>query len=77
MVLHVVEQVEQLVVVGTVAGLACQFVHVGRPARLADGFDGQRVDRCDAVLPLLGRLVHYVRFGEGPDLSVDALLLLQ
>ena len=43
-VLHVVEEVEKLVVVGSVARLAGELVHVGRPARSFDGGNGEWVD---------------------------------
>lgn len=59
-VLHVVEKVQELVVVRAVTWLAREFVHIRRPARLADRLDGEGVDRRQAVPPLLGRLVHDV-----------------
>lgn len=76
-VLHVVQQVQELVVVGPVAGLARELVHVGRPARRADRRDRERVDLAHAVLPLLGRLVDLVALAEGADLGVHGFLLLQ
>ena len=78
MVLQVVQQVQQLAVVGSVTWLAGELVHVGGPAGLADGGDVERVDGLDdAALPLLGRGVDDVRLGVGSDLGLDALLLLE
>lgn len=77
MVLQVVEQVQELVVVGPVAGLAGELVHVGRPARGADGGDLERVNLAEAALPLPRRRVHVVRLGVGADLGLDAFLLLK
>lgn len=78
MVLHVVQQVQKLVVVGTVAGLAGEFVHFGRPAGGLDPRDAHGVDGADdAVAPLLGGLVHDMRFGDGTDLRVDGLFHLE
>lgn len=44
MVLQVVEQVEELIIVGSVAGLAGELVHVWGPARGADSGDVEWVD---------------------------------
>ena len=79
-VLHVREQVQELVVVGPVAGLARQLVHVWGPPGGLDGGDGQGVDgpRDDAGLgPLPRRLVDDVGGGEGADLGLDGFLLLE
>ena len=44
MVLEVVEEMEEVIVVGAVAGLSCQFVHVRGPARGTDGGDVEGID---------------------------------
>lgn len=77
MILEVVEQVEELVVVGAVAGLAGELVHVGGPARGADGGYIEGVDLFDAVLPLLWWCVDEVRLGVGTNLGLDTFLLLK
>lgn len=78
MVLHIIQQVQQLVVVGPVARLARQLVHVRRPAGGLDGGDAHWVDGPKvAGPPLLGRGVDYVGFAEGTDLSRDGFLLLE
>lgn len=76
-VLQVVEEVHELVVVGPVARLAGQLVHVGGPARGLDGGDGHGVDRAGAILPFFGRGVHDVAFGEGANLGLHGFFLLE
>jgi len=81
-VLHVVEQVQQLVVIGAVPRLPRELVHVRRPAGVLDGGDGHRVDFREGAgpgggFPFLGRGVHDVGFGKGSDLGVDGFFLLQ
>jgi hypothetical protein len=77
-VLHVVEQMEEGVVVGAVARGACKFVHDGRPARVLDGGDGEGIDRFDVTLgPLCRSGVDLVRLADGADLRICAFLLLQ
>ena len=53
-VLHVVEEVEEGVVVGAVAGGAGEFVHDGGPAGVFDGKDGEGVDGFEFPLCPLG-----------------------
>ena len=76
-VLHVVEQADELVVIGTMPGLARQLIHVWGPAGGFDGRDGHRVDLAGAVLPFPRRLVHDVGFGEGTDLGHGGLFLFE
>ena len=77
-VLHVVEEVQEGVVVGSVAGRAGEFVHDGGPARVFDGGDGEGVDGFDvAFCPLCGRRVDLVALADCSDLRVCALLLFQ
>ena len=77
-VLHVVEQVEELVVVGAVAGLAREFVHVRGPARGFDGGNAHGVDFVGAeFVPFFGRGVDDVGFGEGADLGGDGFFLFE
>lgn len=76
-VLQVVEEVHELVVIGPVARLAGQLVHVGGPAGGFDGGDGHRIDFAGAVLPFFGRGVHDVAFGEGADFGLHGFFLLE
>lgn len=77
MVLEVIEQVEELVVVGSVTWLASKLVHIRRPSRCPDGGDIEGVDLPDAILPLLWGRVDVVRLGVGSNLGLDAFLLLK
>ena len=77
-VLHIVEQVQELVVIRAVSRLARQLVHIWRPAGLANGQDVHGVKFAGAgFLPFFGRGVHNVGFGEGSDFGVDGFFLLQ
>ena len=77
MVLHVVEQADELVVVGAVPGLTRQLIHVGGPAGGFDGRNGHGVDFAGAIFPFPWRWVHDVGFGEGADLGHDGFFLLE
>lgn len=77
MVLEVIEQVEELVVVGSVAWLASKLVHIRRPSGGPDGGDIEGVDLLDAIFPLLWGRVDVVRLGVGSNLGLDAFLLLK
>lgn len=86
-VLHVVQQVQQLVVVRPVPRLPRQFVHVGGPAGGFDRGDGHRVDGWrgggggEAGFggggPFAWGGVHDVGFGEGADFGHDGFFLLE
>ena len=80
--MHVVEEVEEGVVVGAVAGLARKFVHGRGPAGFCDGKNGQRVDGGDgfarfAIHPCARGLVHDVGFGVRTDFRHDGFLLFE
>ena len=83
MVLHVVEEVQDLVVVGPMAGLTREFVHVRGPAGGFDGGDGHWVDFTggstgwSCCCPGSGGRMHDVRFGKGADLGHDGFFLLE
>lgn len=76
-VLHVVQQVEELVVIRPVARLASEFVHVGRPAGGFDCGDCHGVNLADAVFPFFGWGMDDVAFTECPDLGKDSFFLLK
>ena len=76
-VLHIVQKMQQLVVVGPVAWLARQLIHVWRPPRLLDRWDTQRIDLAWSVSPLLGRIVDYMRATKCANLRVHCFPLLQ
>jgi hypothetical protein len=77
MILEIIEQVKELVVVGSVTWLASKLVHIRRPSRCPDGGDIEGVDLSDTILPLLWWRVDIVRFGVGSNLGLDAFLLLK
>ena len=79
MILHIVEEVKELVVVWAVAGLASELVHVWRPAGGFDGRDSHGIDctRGAAVCPGFGGRVDDVRFGESADFGHDGFFLLE
>ncbi len=77
MVLHVIEQVEKLIVIRSVARLAGELIHVRRPARSLDGGDGHGLDLADAVLPLFRRIVDDVALAECADLGKNGFFLLE
>ena len=67
-----------MVVVGPVAGLARELVHVRRPAGLLDGGDAHGIDLAGTVgFPFFGRLVHDVALAERADFGVHGFLLFQ
>jgi len=76
-VLHVVEEMQELVVVWPVAGLSGQLVHVRGPAGGFDRGDGHGVDGAGAGFPLFGGGVHDVAFGEGADFGGDGFFLFE
>lgn len=63
--------------VGSVARLAGQLVHVRAPSRGVDSHNGGRVDVYHAVFPLVRWLVYDVGLAVGADLGLDAVLLLE
>lgn len=77
MVLHVIEQVEELIVVRSVARLAGELIHVRRPARSLDRRDSHGIDLADAVLPLLRWSVDDVALAECADLGKNGFFLLE
>ena len=77
MVLHIVEQVQELVVVGSMARLPGQLIHIWGPPGSFDGRHGHRIDFTWTVLPLLRRSVHDVALTKGTNLGSNSLLLLQ
>lgn len=76
-VLQIVEQVHELVVIGAVARLAGEFVHVWGPTGGLDGGDGHGVDFAGAGFPFFGGGVHDVAFGEGADFGLHGFFLLE
>lgn len=77
MVLHVVQEMQELVVVGSVTRLASELVHIWRPTGCFDRRDSHRIDLADAIFPLLGRSMDNVAFAERADLGQDGLFLLE
>ena len=81
MVLHIVKEMEELVVVWPVTRLPCEFVHVGGPAGSLDGRNGHGVDWGQGLSgldigPLFGRLVLHVALGKSTYLGEDGFTLL-
>lgn len=77
MVLHIVEQVEELIVVGSVARLAGELVHIRGPARSLYRRDVHGIDLADAGLPFFGRSVDDVALAECADLGENGFFLLE
>lgn len=76
-VLHVVEEVEQLVVVGAVAGLSGELVHVRGPAGEFYRGDGHWIYSTDARFPFFGWWVDDVAFAERADLGENSFFLFE
>ena len=81
MILHVVEQMQELIVIWPVTRLPCEFVHVGRPTGGLDGRDGHGINLEQGLsrlrnCPIFGRLVHEVTFGKSTYLGQDGFALL-
>lgn len=76
-VLYVIEKMQELVVVGSMAWLAGQFVHVRGPAGSFDGRDRHWVNFVRPVSPLFWRRVHDVRLAKCAHLSCHRLFLLE
>jgi hypothetical protein len=77
-VLHVVEEMEEGVVIRSVARRAGEFVHDGGPARVLDSRNGEGVDGFDSAAgPLRRRCMDLVGFANRPDLRIGAFFLFE